>query len=354
MPKNIEISNINKHFLLHLETHHVSNISKKYKTKLIKECFYSINEYNISNKIKTIKYYSNNYFIIEDYDFVNIGQLNEQFIDKCNLTNDERYLIFKYNNVKMVDFNDFLFNIVSPKVFILNIIESFSYILNSLISLNDNDICFFNLSPQNIGFNFDCGGKPFIHNFQTSLIVSNMDVKYITNIIKKTIDYTHKPLEVHILFYLIQNDISTISYSFIQEVCENFINNASFLTLFEEEYIESYKVSCVNSLSKYINKPRIDIILDIIENSDKWDVYSLSVLYLHIFNGISRVLSLQNSFISKLTTELIKNIHPDPSNRRSLKQLSEVYKCIFNDEPNWSFVNDLSYVNMTNLYDILH
>jgi len=350
---NIEISNINKHlFSSEINDIQSENVNK-YNTRLINYCFYSKNECNISNIIKKLPYYSNRFLVLEDYDFVDISQLNEHFVDKCNLTGDVRYLIFKYKNANMVTFNDFLFNIASPKLFILNVIESFSHLLTSLIQLNDNNICFFNLSPSNIGFVLDCGEKPVIRNFQTSLIVSKLDASYITNIIQKTKDYAHKPLEVHILFYLIKNDISTISYSFIQTVCEVFIKNASFLTFFSEEVVSSYKESCVKSLMKYINKPTNDIILDIIENSDKWDVYSLSVLYLHIFNSISHVFSLQKGFITKISATLFKNTHPDPSKRQSLKQLAEYYDGLFAVETNWGFVNKLSLNKMPELFDLL-
>ena len=350
---NIEISNINKHlFSSEINDIQSENVNK-YNTRLINYCFYSKNECNISNIVKKLPYYSNRFLVLEDYDFVDIGQLNEHFVDKCNLTGDVRYLIFKYKNANMVTFNDFLFNIVSPKLFILNVIESFSHLLTSLIQLNDNNICFFNLSPNNIGFDLDCGEKPVIRNFQTSLIVSKLDASYITNIIQKTKDYAHKPLEVHILFYLIKNDISTISYSFIQTVCEVFIKNASFLTFFSEEVVSSYKESCVKSLMKYINKPTNDIILDIIENSDKWDVYSLSVLYLHIFNSISHVFSLQKGFITKISATLFKNTHPDPFKRQSLKQLAEYYDGLFAVETNWGFVNKLSLNKMPELFDLL-
>jgi hypothetical protein len=350
---NIEISNINKHlFSSEINDIQSENVNK-YNTRLINYCFYSKNECNISNIVKKLRYYSNRFLVLEDYDFVDISQLNEHFVDKCNLTGDVRYLIFKYKNANMVTFNDFLFNIASPKLFILNVIESFSHLLTSLIQLNDNNICFFNLSPSNIGFVLDCGEKPVIRNFQTSLIVSKLDASYITNIIQKTKDYAHKPLEVHILFYLIKNDISTISYSFIQTVCEVFIKNASFLTFFSEEVVSSYKESCVKSLMKYINKPTNDTILDIIENSDKWDVYSLSVLYLHIFNSISHVFSLQKGFITKIPATLFKNTHPDPSKRQSLKQLAEYYDGLFAVETNWGFVNKLSLNKMPELFDLL-
>lgn len=348
MNSSIEITNINKHFFTNNERKEEDK-SKKYNTKIINYCFYSINEANISDIIKKIPYYSNNFLIIEDYDFLNISQLNNEFIEKLNINDEKRYLIFKYKNDNLIDFNDFLFKIIDPKIFIFNIIESFSYILRSLIKLNNENICFFNLSPQNIVFNLNCGEKPIIQNFQLSLQISKLNMKYITSIIKKQNDYTHKPLEVHVLFYLIENDISSISYSFIDEISEVFVNKLSILTLFSEKYRETYKTACIESLKKYINKSKTDIIIDILEQNDKWDVYSLSVLYLHIFGNISKIFSLSKTFISKITIELSKNINPEPSKRCSLEKLLENFDNLFNDENNWFYIKNLLSSKMTQL-----
>ena len=352
MNTNIEISNINKHFFSSKERNNEED-NKEYITKLTNYSFNSINEANISDIIKKIPYYSNNYLIVEDYDFVNISQLNDKYIEKLNLSDNKKYLIFKYKNDKLVDFNDFLTNLTEPKFFILNIIESFSYLLNSLIKLNNENICFFNLSPQNIVFNLNCGEKPQIQNFNSSLQVLKLNDKYITDIIKNLNDYTHKPLEVHVMFYLIQNDISFISYSFIEEICEVYVNNLSILSLFSEKYKESYKASCIKSLRKYINKEKTDIINDILNYYDKWDVYSLSLLYLHIFGNISRVFSLKQTFISKITVELSKNISPDPLERTSLEKLLENYNKLFDEETNWSFVEKIKVNNMPILFEFL-
>ena len=356
MNTNIEITNINTHFFFDSEKskeNKENKENKQYKTKLVSYCFNTINEVNISDKIKKMRYYSNNYAVVEDYDFINITQLNEQIIEKLNLSDKNQYLIFKYKNQQLIRFNDFLLNIYNPKLFILHTIESFSYLLKSLIQLNENNICFFNLSPENIVFNLDCGEKPIIVNFSSSLQISKLNESYISNIIDKLDTYTHKPLEVHILFYLIKNDISTISYSFIEEVTEIFIKNLSVLTLFSDNYKESYKAGCIEYLKKYINKPKSDIICDILEQHDKWDVYSISLLYLHIFGNISRVFSLKQNFISKIIMELTKNISVGPSKRSSLENLLENYEKFLNNEKDWSFVNKLSANKMSTLIDIL-
>jgi hypothetical protein len=189
MNDNIEVTNIKKHFLLdnrsNLEILENNEETKKYKTKIVKKYFCSINEANISNKIKKIPYYTNNYFIIEDYDFINIGQLNEKIIEKLNLSDDNRYILFKYKNDFLIDFNDFLFNIVTPKLLIFHVIESFSYLLEGLIKLNNINICFFNLSSKNITFNLDCGEKPIMRNFQLSLNISKLNQTLKTQTVTK-------------------------------------------------------------------------------------------------------------------------------------------------------------------------
>ncbi len=351
MDTNIEISNINKHFNINAKKKLENNENDsdneyeentKYETKIVDYNVYSTNEINITNKIKSIPYHSTYYSILQDYNFVNISELNENYIEKLNIPSDKRYLIFKYKKGNYTLFNDYLLKFINPRLFILNTIESFSHILTSLIKLNDHNICFFNLSPKNIVFNLDYGEKPVLHNFQLSLQFSKINEEYITNIIKMPNDYTYKPLEVHILFYLINNDINTISYSFIEEICEVFINNLTILELYSIQFKESYKTLCIESLKKYINLSKTNIICDIIKNADRWDVYSLSVLYIDIFANISRVFSLKQTFINKFILELSKNIHPDPLKRCSLEQLLDKYNTLFiSEKNNWTFINKI-------------
>ena len=360
--KNIEITNINKHFFLdYKQNPYKQNPYKEdpykedaYKTKIVHHSFYAINEANISDKIKKIRYYSNHYAVVEDYDFIHMSKLNEKTIEKLQLSDEKEYILFKYKNDSFVTFHDFLHDICNPKLFILHSIESFSYLLKSLQQLHDNNICFFNLSPQNIVFNLDCGKKPILTNFNGSLQISKLNESYISKIINNTNhDYTHKPLEVHILFYLIKNEMLTISYSFIEEVCEVFVKNLGVLNIFSDKYKESYKAECAETLKKYINKPRADIISDILEQNDTWDAYSISLLYLHIFGNLARVFSLKQPFISKIVKELAKNLHPDPFKRLGISTLLANFETVLCDVKNWSFVNKLPSNKMIQLKDIL-
>jgi hypothetical protein len=113
MSTNITITNADKHFFLYSEKYKYEEDNKKYKkykTKLVNYCFYTINEATISEKIKKTRYYSNNYAILEDYDFINISQLNNKIIEKLSLSNENEYLIFRYKNENLIKFNfDFYF-----------------------------------------------------------------------------------------------------------------------------------------------------------------------------------------------------------------------------------------------------
>jgi len=373
MNTKIKISKIKNHFFLKIKNDdedeqihkNTKNNLKNYKSKIKEYNFYAINEFKICKIIKKIPYYFNSYLIVEDYDFIDVRQLNDRIIEKLNIdikdesvkTKDEQkmkeYILFKYRNENILYFNDFLFDFYKPKKLIFYLINTFKYLLQNLIQLNENDICFFNLSFENIAFKIECREKPLFKDFELSLQISKTNHEYISNIIKKTYDFSLKPLEVHILFYLITKNITTISYSFIEEICEIYIKNLHILNFFSEKYKENYKVACVQCLKKYINCPRKEIIEDIIKKINKWDIYSLSHLFLHIFVNLSKSFSLSGTFINKFSIELSKNIHPDFSNRSSLEDLLQKFNELLSNEKDWSFVNKIEDSKIVQLFEVL-
>jgi hypothetical protein len=345
---NIETSQINNHLVLK------TNKSVKeivYEAKICKQDFFSINEYNICYSITKIPFYLNFYNIIVDTDFIVLDEETE-------LENDgdkEEALVFEYKSNEMfLTLNDFLFDFNTPKQFIFNVLETYSFLLNSLIQLNDNNICFFNLSYENIVFDiFNHNDNPLLQNFGNSLDISELNETYITNIIEHTTDFTNKPIEIHILFYLIYNNLNTLSYAFIEEITDIFMKNISVLSLFSQSYKNEFKKECINSLQKYINKNKSDIINDILENYTTWDNYSLSILYLHIIGNVLRIFSLKGTFISKLTIQLAKNICPEPSKRESLSETKIKYEELFSEFIDWRFINSIPIEKLNILYKVL-
>lgn len=346
MDTNINISTINKYFSQNKEKQ-----SNNYRTKIVNYSHFSINEANIAHKIKQIPYYSNFFTILDDYEALNVSQLNENIIEKLKNTDNIQYYLFKYSDKNSIDFIDFLYNFTSIKKLIFNIIDSFQHLLSGLHILNENSICFFDISPKNIVFLENFREKPVIKNFRFSLNIKQLDYTYFSNILNKLEDFTYQPLEIHILYYFVKHDIKTISYGFIEEFCENYVENLNILRLFSENYKKSYKDQCIKTMRKYINQSKKQIIDDILERNKKWDVYGISMIYLQIFGCISRVFSLKGSFISKITLELSKNLHPNSDKRMSLEKILESFNKLLNEEENWSFVNKLDNSKLEQLFD---
>ena len=336
----------------------LTNNKKKYdnneanQTKIVSYDFFSMNEINISKIIiDKIPYNKNNYDMLIDYNFIDISEISEKVIENVDLDSDTKYIICSYAE-KRIGFSNFLFNFPDIKQFISNILNTYSILLDSLIKLNKNNICFFELSVDNIVFSPNT--RPLLKITNNSLIVSsNLNESYIKNIINNIDNYTYKPLEVHVLFYLIVKNEETLSLSFIEDICNNYVKNMNILTLFSQNYKDSYEKACVETLKKYINKPKSVIIVDILNYNKYWDNYSLSILYLHVIGNISKFFSLKGTFMNKFTLLLIKNIHPNPLKRETLEETNVNYNKLFDEDTDWSFINYISYKKLKKLYNLL-
>jgi hypothetical protein len=288
--------------------------------------FFTQNHINISEIIKRIPYYYTKYYVIEGYNNVKIGELSKNifYANKIDYR-QEKYVLVKYRNECFESPRHYWMKMPGQDFF-HEIVNSYVNLLNSLIELNEKDICFFNLSMNNISF--DKNGMIKLKNFEKSLIKSKMNEEYIQTFIEKMDDFTMKPLEVHLLFYLFKNDMATLSMTTIEPICAYYVAKLQILDLFSQAYREKYLEECIKSLKKFINLSRKEIIKIILNQIDTWDNYSLSVIFFHIFGNIIKVFSLRGTFITKISKILLNNIHPEPSHRQSLQTTLQDYNSI--------------------------
>jgi len=202
------------------------------------------------------------------------------------------------------------------------------------------NICFFDLCPDNIVFNEY--SYPLLHNFQNSIYISKLNESFISKLILNVTDFTYKPLEVHLLFYLIKNNLKTLNLELVLTITDKYIDNLKILSLFSDNYKEKFKKGCIDILTKYINKPKSDIICAVLEQNGTWDSYSLSIIYLHIIGTITQIYDLKGTFLSKLVIELMKNINPNPSKRNNIITIKSNYNALFEEFSDWTFINNLS------------
>lgn len=346
METNINLSTINNYFSQNKEKKTSNN-----RSIIINNSHFSVNEANIAHKIQQIPYYSNFFSILEDHEALKISELNEDIIEKLKNVEHIQYYIFKYLDKNSIDFVDYLYNARNIKKLIFDIIDSFSHILYGLHLLNENNICYFDISPKNIIYLENYRLKPVLSNFRFSLRLNNLDYTYFSHILNKLEDFTYQPLEIHILYYFVKHNMVTISYSFIEEFCESFIEKLNILRLFSDNYKKSYKEHCIETMRRYINRSRKEIIDDILERNNKWDVYGISMLYLQIFGSISRVFSLKNTFINKITIDLSRNLHPNSDKRMSLEETLNNFNKLLNEQENWNFINKLDNSKLNELFN---
>lgn len=345
MDNNIIISNIKNHYSINSN---VATPPAVLRNKITNKCALSVNEANVGYIVKHIFYYSNYFSVLEDHEFLHISQLNEDIIEKLNYDQSE-YYIFKYNDKNAIDFCHFLYNLPTIKKLIFYSINAFKHLLHGLYVLNENNICFFDVSPTNIVYLEDYREKPVFRNFKYSLRIDKLDYAYISHMLHNMTDFTYQPLEIHILYYFVTHNMTTISSGFIEEMSQEFVENLSILRLFSDKYKSSYKEQCIHTMRKYINLSKQEIINDILERHSKWDVYGISMIFLHIFGSISRVFSLKDTAISKMAIALTKNLHPDSSMRMTLRETLSVCSRCLHEQSDWHFINQLDNHLLTTL-----
>ena len=274
------------------------NIVRKYT-------FFSQNELRISDIVKNIPFYFLDFLVMREHKFVKINNI---VADKCDSVTNDRFLLCVYDNRPTIAFNDFLYGLPTPTLVLKHVFETYSYLLASLTKLNGSKVCFFNLSAETIQIreNF----TPILTDFDKSLSIESLDEQYISQIIKNTRDYTYKPIEVHILFYLICRDESIISYSLADTICSNYMKHLTVLRFFSREQVSLFETKTMKFIEQFINRRKSDIIIELLYSVNTWDNYSLSVLYLHLLGTFQSVFN-KSTVINNMIGMLINNIGPE-------------------------------------------
>ncbi len=310
------------------------------------------NSIDFSEKIRQLLCGSSTRFdVIVAHKFVQLGHVNKYTTNTLEyLKTDKKHVLCEYNiRNNSIPFDEFLITCPTPKTFIFHVLDTYSYLLNSLLLLNSINVCFYNVSAENIVI--DKNFKPILQNFDLCL---NFDCHLrFSEIMKHTTDYTHKPFEVHVLFYLIMKQNETLTEEMIQKICSVYIQNSAVFSLLQEDNKKKYRDECVDFLQQYKEKPRDVIILDVLRYVNTWDNYSCSVIYLHIVTNIVQVFDVKAGFLTSFINILQKTVHPNPSQRISLKDTLLLYKELYSDFKDWSFINAIPPYKIVELHKSL-
>ena len=129
------------------------------------------------------------------------------------------------------------------------------------------------------------------------------------------------PIEYHILCYMISNSLEGLSSFNMEEVCSDIIGvrGLQSLTMLNTNSLEAYKKQLLHYYRNIVNKPKDEIMNILFQYCDRWNTYSLTVMYIifirDLFKRPNKDLFHTNIFLKSFDALLSKNILSMPDNR---------------------------------------
>jgi hypothetical protein len=348
---------------------------EKYINTIKPSDFFSLNEIQISQRIREIPDYSRYFNPVIRSSFVNLAEIDDEKFDRCenidsknthilstriNMENTKTFRnVFYSTQNKSINqnstnkTNEIIIKIQDPskmhnmskvnkknaKNTILTLINSYKHLLVSLKLLENAKIVNLNLHPSTLNFSEN---YPVITGFDDCFHSQTMNNERISNLFAKyQPQNVFLPPEAHVLSFLIENNQESLSFSNIEDICSDCQKRLGSLSCFSKAFVEQYRDATFFSLQSLTNKPKTVIIQDILEKCTTWNGYSLSILFLVLLRDIFKKRGFpKNQFVSGFSQQLTQNIHPEPSKRPSILQ-------------NISLFNDILYNTSINDYEKL-
>ena len=320
----------------------------KIKSHIVLFDSFIVNYNNICEEIQKIPFFSLKYVFYQEIVNTKIAQLDDN-LNIINTTttnyandNNKQYVLIKYNNNVFLNFITYFSLFKTTSELLSNIFKTYLYLLNSINILNINSIYCYNISISDIKIN--TLNQPIIKIPILSLNQNqehNLNV-YIMKIVEKTSDFSCKPIEIYILYYLKHLNNNGLSSSLMYIICNNYyenLTNNNILDCFSQKEKDEYYNNCVLFVSQFINKSKLEIIQQILKYYNTWDNYSISIIYLSIFHLF--INNIKNDVIHNIKTLLFLNINPFPNKRQSISDTITTYTNIhLNTTPqSWNELN---------------
>lgn len=295
---------------------------KKIINKIVTLDFFVKNELTNVKKIEQIKDYKKYYYICENSSELLITEIDENvnYLRQSKDANLENKILLRFLDKELIYLKNYLkSSLSSPKIYILNLLNSFQQLLKSISLLVDNEIVhnFINFDSVVIGENHSV----MLTNFAFSLNLSintntNCDFKQFFTHYDPT--YIEWPPEFHILSFLQTNKLNSLSNYNIENIIVNVIDNHTILKTFGKNFEQTYKEEAIDYFKKYVNLSYDDILKDILQFYKTWDNYALSIMYLRLLIDLHRKIQKKNKFIILFMKLLVCNIHLNPFSRLNI------------------------------------
>ena len=286
-----------------------------------------LNYIKVSEKINTIPYSRYRYDYILSSSPVNIGEIEDKVLDvvESDSVRVNYYLLCTIGQRSTTSLFNFFNNFKRTKIIVYHLIESFSDILDNMILLNKANICWFDFTPDSIGFGN--GSKPILRYFDNSILLDNNFSITLKEILKNVHvdDFTYKPIEVHLLYYLLMNKEPVVTAEVAEIVKTNFATKRRL------------DVTKLCYIDKYVGYSTDEVIADMKPNT--WDSYIFCSMYIDLLRQIDNQMFPKNEIVTNFIIELSKCNEIEPEKRSSLSDLKECCYEVKKNCKKWGFVD---------------
>jgi len=214
---------------------------KKIINKIVTLDFFVKNELTNMKKIEKIKDYKKYYYICENSSELLLTELDENvnYLKSNKNTILDNSILFKYEDTELIYLKNYLKASLSrPKIYILNLINSFQQLLKSIYLLNDNQLVHNFINFETVVINPN--DSVLLTNFAFSLDVS-LETDFKQFFIEYDPSYIEWPPELHILSFLKTNKMNSLSSYNIENIINNLLDNHNILKTFYNKIITTYK-----------------------------------------------------------------------------------------------------------------
>jgi hypothetical protein len=337
--QNKELNLNSVYFFLSKKENKLTN-KKENAYKLVINDFFVINEIEIVKRIHVIIYYKTHFHVFNKISYTNISLFEHEsaFPVSKQILRDDKHILLEFGTEEVIYLKEYLKALSSPRIYIYNIIEIYRHLLRSINllvhhNIVHNHICFESIVMQKMAYS-DSYSYALITDFSLSINIAKASMNingsdYMKHfIIEFNSSYLEWPMEFHILAYLLTNKLDSLSSYNIHTIIDEVINNHSILKTFGPSIVSSYKEEALQYYQKYINVSYTDILTDILQYSNTWDNYALSIMYLRILIGLHKSIKKDNKFIILFMKLLVTNIHVNPLKRGSIDSTTNKFESI--------------------------
>lgn len=315
--------------------------SVKKETQIVtqmKQCnFFTRNEVNINNRLHLLENRKNRYITIKKATKLRINEVDDDIIRKTEIGKHNEFIMIKYEEKEdeyIEGITRFLYN-KGEKEYVNGVIESYFYIIKTFYQLQKEGIIYYNFSSEKMKFKDVNNPHCLLYDFEVSIMEMKIKIddnkntnkkdiiKYFHNFILKTQDFTFKPFEVHVLFYLYKMEEQYLSKYKITQIINKYVENMRSILKGQTE--KMLKEDCHKFMEQFINKNKSDIKIQLIMHYKTWDNYSVSILYLQLVENIIQGYKIQMRFMSKFQDILNQNLSQDPNRRMTIEET--INKC---------------------------